>query len=65
MDLFIFCSVKLADIFDSGLLILLCFQPQRPGLEHPPVYPQQAEDGQLLGGPLPGGALGQLQVVTH
>ena len=60
MDLFIFCSVKLA-----AVLTLLYSQPQRLGLEHPPVYPQQAEDGQLLGGPLPGGALGKLKVVTH
>ena len=34
-------------------------------MEHPAVYPQQAEHGELLLGPAAGGALGQLQVVPH
>ena len=46
-------------------LIAHCSQPQRSCLEHPPVYPQQAVDCQLLRGPFSGGALGKLQVVTH
>ena len=43
----------------------MLLQAQRPCVEHPAVYPQQAEHGELLLGPAAGGALGQLQVVPH